>query len=140
MQNAMIVKPAQTLIWDDAQIALLRDLCTLGLAYKEIANRLGVTKNAAIGKAYRLGIHKVPRPTVPFVSRKHLVKPIPVIVPPPDPILFLEVGRGYCRFPLWTDPAPPVEEMLVCGKKVANDSASYCTAHRQRCFQQRRAA
>lgn len=44
--------------WTDERVARLRELVAEGLPYSEIGNRLGVTKNAALGKADRLGLSR----------------------------------------------------------------------------------
>lgn len=41
--------------WTDERIALLTDLWTAGKSGAECAKALGISRNAAIGKAYRLG-------------------------------------------------------------------------------------
>ena len=47
------------LAWTDERISLLKQLCAEGLSYSQIAGRIGgVSRNAVIGKAYRLGLVK----------------------------------------------------------------------------------
>ena len=43
--------------WTDERVALLRELHALGISYSAIAARIGgITRNAAIGKAKRIGL------------------------------------------------------------------------------------
>ena len=47
--------------WDEARVAALRAHWDAGLSVAEIGGRLGLTKNAVVGKAHRLGL--APRPS-----------------------------------------------------------------------------
>ena len=44
------------MVWDDETIRHLRDLWTQGHSTAEIGRRLGVSKNAIVGKAHRLDL------------------------------------------------------------------------------------
>lgn len=50
--------------WSEEQENQLRKLWAKGLTTPEIGRRLGVTKNAVIGRAHRLGLPKRPSPIV----------------------------------------------------------------------------
>jgi GcrA cell cycle regulator len=50
------------MVWDDQTIRDLRDLWTQGLSTAEIGRRLGVSKNAIVGKAHRLELDARPSP------------------------------------------------------------------------------
>src|SRR3954451_9286048 len=50
------------MVWDDETIRLLRDLWTQGHSTAEIGRRLGVSKNAVVGKAHRLDLPARPSP------------------------------------------------------------------------------
>jgi GcrA cell cycle regulator len=50
------------MVWDDETIRLLRDLWTQGHSTAEIGRRLGVSKNAIVGKAHRLDLDARPSP------------------------------------------------------------------------------
>jgi GcrA cell cycle regulator len=58
------------MVWDDETIRLLRDLWTQGHSTAEIGRRLGVSKNAIVGKAHRLDLEARPSPI-----RRDVVKP-----------------------------------------------------------------
>ncbi|HBK08667.1 MAG TPA: GcrA cell cycle regulator [Acetobacteraceae bacterium] len=91
------------MVWNDETIRLLRDLWTQGLSTAEIGRRLGVSKNAIVGKAHRLELDARPSPirrdtkpasersvTLPRVAGPTL-PPLtstdvqPVAAPPPPP-------------------------------------------------------
>ncbi|MBM3560110.1 MAG: GcrA cell cycle regulator, partial [Alphaproteobacteria bacterium] len=49
--------------WNDERVDVLRDLWSQGLSASQIAARLsGVSRNAVIGKAHRLGLEGRPSP------------------------------------------------------------------------------
>ena len=48
--------------WTEEQIDQLKDLWSEGLSTSEIGRKLGVTKNAVVGKAHRLGLPPRPSP------------------------------------------------------------------------------
>jgi GcrA cell cycle regulator len=58
------------MVWDDETIRLLRELWTQGHSTAEIGRRLGVSKNAIVGKAHRLELDARPSPI-----RRDAVKP-----------------------------------------------------------------
>jgi GcrA cell cycle regulator len=58
------------MVWDDDIIRLLRDLWMQGHSTAEIGRRLGVSKNAIVGKAHRLELDARPSPI-----RRDVVKP-----------------------------------------------------------------
>jgi len=55
--------------WTDAAIALLTELWMSGYSSGECARRLGVSRNAAIGKLKRLGLLGRDRPRLPIMAR-----------------------------------------------------------------------
>ncbi len=56
------VQRNQDMVWDDETIRLLRELWTQGHSTAEIGRRLGVSKNAIVGKAHRLDLDARPSP------------------------------------------------------------------------------
>ncbi|KMS63378.1 hypothetical protein V475_03220, partial [Sphingobium baderi LL03] len=75
--------------WTDERIDQLKAMWEKGLTASQIADELGgVSRNAVIGKAHRLGLQSRPSPVKaneapkkPAVSRK----PAPAAAPAPDP-------------------------------------------------------
>ena len=59
------------MVWDEETIRSLRDLWTQGLSTAEIGRRLGVSKNAIVGKAHRLDLEARPSPI-----RRNAAKPV----------------------------------------------------------------
>src|SRR5690606_13352514 len=49
-------------MWNDEKIQRLKKLWSEGLTTGEIGKRLGVSKNAVVGKAHRLGLKGRPSP------------------------------------------------------------------------------
>jgi GcrA cell cycle regulator len=128
--------------WDKERVALLRELIAKGEPARNIAGHLGVTRNAVIGKAGRLGLSiggekKQTRATLkPKDTRQKLtrlvfpVAPVkPVNEPAPDSLnkTLLELRGSDCRYPV-TEEIP----FLFCGHPQDGDS-SYCAHHRQIC-------
>ena len=56
------VMQPRPIIWTPDKIALLTELWAKGMTTLKIAERLGVSKNAAIGMVHRLGLKKRPSP------------------------------------------------------------------------------
>ncbi len=111
--------------WSDEMIDTLTRLLNDGLTFKEAAKKLGVSRNAAWGKMYRI---KGPSD----------VKPTPTIKPPrlyaPDPVdpnvrgvSILEVTG--CRWPLTGSYA----DTLFCDAPQVS-GCPYCAAHRKRAW------
>jgi GcrA cell cycle regulator len=59
------------MVWDEGTIRLLRELWAEGLSTAEIGRRLGVSKNAIVGKAHRLELEARPSPI-----RRDSTKPV----------------------------------------------------------------
>jgi GcrA cell cycle regulator len=89
--------------WSEDITARLRTLWDEGLPAAEIGRRLGISKNAVLGKAWRLALPPRRPPNTPLPAPE-----IAEIVPP---------GPGRCRWPLgepgtpdfrfWNEPAAP---------------------------------
>lgn len=62
----------QDMVWDDETIRQLRDFWTQGHSTAEIGRRLGVSKNAIVGKAHRLDLDARPSP----IRRDAVAKPV----------------------------------------------------------------
>jgi|SRR6185312_8750652 hypothetical protein len=62
--------------WTDERVDQLKTLSATGISYREIGAKIGCTRNAAIGKALRLGMSqaKLPRPPKQTVQRKPIVR------------------------------------------------------------------
>ncbi len=70
--------------WTDERIDRLREMWTRGMTASQIADELGgVSRNAVIGKAHRLGLQSRPSPVKP--NEPAPAAPAPVAAPPPPP-------------------------------------------------------
>ncbi|HEX4367079.1 MAG TPA: GcrA family cell cycle regulator [Rhodopila sp.] len=65
------------MVWDDETIRHLRDLWTQGHSTAEIGRRLGVSKNAIVGKAHRLDLDARPSPIRRDAAKPATERPAP---------------------------------------------------------------
>ncbi|MBI1243780.1 MAG: hypothetical protein GC202_02150 [Alphaproteobacteria bacterium] len=100
--------------WTPAQIDDLTRLWNEGLRTAEIGARLGKSKNAAVGKAHRLGLPPRPNP----IKRAYVPKPAPV-KPPPER-LSIARGRQEITFGL----RPDFSSTHLRTSKVPRESAA----------------
>lgn len=130
--------------WTDARVAKLRDLWREGLSASTVAARLGVSRNAVIGKVHRLGLSKsgehdsarprLPaRPKAPRRASRARPKPAPRpalqapvhAVDLPGLVGRLEaLGAQACHFPIGD---PKSDDFAFCGRKRSR--GPYCAAH-----------
>lgn len=135
-------------IWTKENIEILRSMWGAHLT-KDIAAKIpGATKNAVIGKAHRLGLHRLNDEHSKFCTQLALKKKFPrkkkkTIRKPSvngisiadeqpridkcDKHLSMESLRPHhCRWPMWADNGA-VREKLYCGKRKG--AGSYCAEH-----------
>ena len=139
---------AWTFEWDDAAIERLKRLKADGHSAVDIAKLLGVSKNAVIGKLYRLKTVAGPV-QVARTKRSYQAKPQPSrkqkqgadrwfkMEPPPAPkpqqpnVPFtrsiLELVHGQCKWPEGD------RDFLFCGEPQATGHV-YCAAHVERAY------
>jgi len=139
--------------WTPSQIAKLRKLVNEGISNDDIANILGVTKNAIVGKKYRLNISD-PN-VISHIVISQVKSPVKSVEntqvtlsgsetpagkhSPPDgrfhpehPESFLAIlpgPRGTCKFPFG---GIKTGDLTWCGDPVQLKS-SYCPEHHKRC-------
>lgn len=134
--------------WNAKTEAALTKLWGEGLSAGKIGKTLGVSRNAVIGKAHRLGLAKravaatdvkpvpvkaAPRKVPPRKVRAPStgVPPAPLLRDDGAPVTLLTVGDGECRWPV--GPVPAGGAMQVCGH--ATDAGKpYCAAHAARAY------
>lgn len=136
--------------WTDKLTEQFRKLCDRGLHYSEIGNELGISRNAAIGKAQRLGITNGnkpyragtkagPRRNGSFNARrahsaaKAKATPLPPVdMTIPDyaeaPCSFQQLSDQTCRWPLGD---PQHQDFHFCGGKPLL-GRPYCPRHEAR--------
>lgn len=131
--------------WTAEQVETLIARHAAGESFSTIASAIDATRNACIGKAWRLGLaqHKKsgppkPHPPKPRPERKTrfqgmpkpptvpvqpLIRAVPADVPPPRNLAITDLAMGDCRWPV-TDGLP----YLFCGNPAEPD-CSYCAPH-----------
>ncbi len=98
--------------WTSERVSALVALWEEGLPTSEIGRRLGVTKNAVVGKVHRLGLPKRQSPI--------REKPKEVTI-----IKMEGLTAGMCS---WPEGDPGTANFQFCGKP-ALDSKPYCADH-----------
>lgn len=106
-------------IWTPARVAELTELFADGLSYEDIGQRMGLTKNAVLGKAHRLGfevrVEIAPQSTT--LSRLDALN----IFPP----------GSRCQFPIGN---PGSDGFHFCGTKTIESADPYCREHHKVAF------
>jgi len=126
--------------WTPERIKVLIALWEEGLPTSEIGRRLGVTKNAVVGKVHRLGLKKRQSPirqaaasTAQPKKPKKVVAPTPVAsasLPSGDVVRLEELTAAMC---CWPEGEPGTPEFHFCGKPAAQDKP-YCEPHCARAY------
>ena len=103
--------------WTSERIGALTKLWNGGLTTREIGLRLGVTKNAVVGKAHRLGLSKRQSP---IVERPRGAEVIPLE----------KLTAGMCS---WPEGDPGTPDFRFCGQPSVPDKP-YCAEHCDRAY------
>jgi len=106
-----------TVVWTDDRVEELKRLWGEGLTTGEIGKALGVSKNAVVGKAHRLGLKGRPSPI------KRVTQPKPKQEPKIRSVI--DLSAHTCRWPIG-DPREP--GFHFCGKP-AIPGKPYCSEH-----------
>jgi len=109
------VEEKTTTSWTEEMVAELSRLWDEGLSTGEIGKRLGVSKNAVVGKAHRLSLSSRPSPI-----KRSKPKPKKEKLP-----ALSDLGPSHCRWPTG-DPKEP--GFHFCGKKSI-PGKPYCLEH-----------
>ena len=104
--------------WTPDRVKTLMALWAEGISTLEIGRRLGVTKNAVVGKVHRLGLAKRGSP----------IKAKPT--PPKEIIRMSELRPGMC---LWPIGDPGDEDFRFCGGEII-EGKPYCLEHCQKAY------
>jgi GcrA cell cycle regulator len=147
--------------WTDERISLLKQLWGQGMTASQIAERLGgVSRNAVIGKAHRLGLSARPSPirggastgprparrrssagsaappaTTPAASAE--ARTAPRIEPPaPKPTPRRSATAGASRACMWPVGDPKDQNFHFC-EEPAEAGRPYCSAHCAQAYQKR---
>lgn len=97
--------------WPKEIISELVRLVGEGLTYSKIAKKINVSRNAAIGKARRLGLG--PTKNVPNFTMR--------LIP------MMELSANDCRYPVEAG-----DGFVFCG--LPKTQKSYCAYHAQKCY------
>jgi GcrA cell cycle regulator len=122
------MQPART--WTADRLAQLERLVGDGMTFKAIGAALGVTKNEAIGAAYRRGYERREDAVLndAQIGQRRKWQPKPL-----TPERFLFPPAGHCVFPLG-DPGEP--GFHFCAAVIEEEVAGpYCDEHHRRCYQ-----
>ncbi len=122
--------------WTTEQIGQLTRLWSEGLSTAEIGKRLGISKNAVVGKAHRLHLNSRPSPIKRVGPRPAVVRQPPHIrpaapaaasapAPQPAPIRIVELSSQACRWPIGH---PGDENFHFCTQR-AIQGKPYCVEH-----------
>lgn len=137
-------------LWTPERVETLKAMRADGKSAAAIGAAIGISRNAVIGKASRLGlvckspagflqsaVKRSPKPRQPkaIIPPWHAAPPMqcePIAddEPPADLITFDELTESTCRFPYGD------RDYLFCGKPPYG-SMVYCANHCMRCFQPR---
>jgi GcrA cell cycle regulator len=147
--------------WTETTIARLRALWSEGLPTAEIGRRLGLTKNAVVGKAHRLDLparrspirpgepskRRAPRPPVPRLADLVPIASVPSPAPSSRsgtgatlpvtctaPRIAPVLGDHPCRRPIGD---PGTKSFRFCGERAVKGKP-YCEAHRKLAYTQPR--
>lgn len=111
---------SQGIDWTEARCTKLRRMWKSGSSVYLIAQQIGVSRNAIIGKADRIGL---PRRMSPI--KGHKIKPkVPKNLRPLE-----QLGHKDCRYPFGN---PKDKDFGFCGQPVKTGS-SYCPKHYKLC-------
>jgi len=129
--------------WTTERIDLLRSYVNEGLSCAQIAGRIGVTRNAVIGKINRLGLSRGRSPAAPRpragapMRRPHILtqrlrlkalfasEPIADNVVSVEPCSLLNLAPRKCRWPI---NGAGTADFTFCGNPTTGD-ISYCAGH-----------
>ena len=121
--------------WSEEQIGRLKELAATGISYAAIGRAMGITKNAVVAKANRIGLPRRKPGWPESGERKAMAppppKPEPVLQPAPpartDPGIHLEqLQPDQCRYPMWSNDERM--SMMFCGFAV-EPGTPWCPDH-----------
>jgi GcrA cell cycle regulator len=142
--------PAKQPTWTDERLERLKSRFAAGLTCRQIADDIGVTRNAVIGKLNRLNLMRekgadAPRPARKEAARGRRAKSVPrlqyqllqKLYAEPQPAAgdelihdehrcsLLELSEQKCRWPIST---PGEKDFCFCGNPPLK-GLPYCTGH-----------
>ena len=119
--------------WTPERIAEVTRLWSEGLTTAEIGKLIGITKNAVVGKAHRLGLPARPSPIRRQGSGRSVVAaPRPVAKAPAKPMrqIALSTSGACCKWPFGH---PGEADFHFCGSPALVNKP-YCPEHYQMAY------
>jgi len=119
--------------WTEDRIDALRKLWDDGLSASQIAKELGegVTRNAVIGKAHRLGLKSRPSPVKTDKEKKKAAPKKVVKKTDKKLVSLLDLTDRMCKWPLGH---PGDDDFHFCGK-ASEPGMPYCAGHCAEAYQ-----
>lgn len=119
--------------WTEERIKQLKSLWEQGLSASQIASELGegITRNAVIGKAHRLGLKSRPSPLKAATPPKPAPKKPKEKKPAAEKVSILTLTERICKWPIG-HPGEP--DFHFCGKKSI-PGQPYCAKHSAMAYQ-----
>lgn len=122
--------------WTDDRVEKLRELWDKGLSASQIAKELaeGVTRNAVIGKAHRMGLASRPSPVKSDPSKRAAAaakkqaapkRASTKAVPTSGKVSILDLTESMCKWPIGH---PGEVNFHFCGKP-SQPTFPYCASH-----------
>lgn len=127
--------------WTAQRIEQLKSGVIAGLSCAQIANEIGVSRNAVIGKLNRLGLSRGRNPGAPRARRERSIprvltqrlalkalfasEPIATDVVSSEPCSLLNLAPHKCRWPI---NGLGTVDFIFCGNATV-DGISYCAGH-----------
>lgn len=117
--------------WTDEKVDLLKKFWEEGLSASQIAAKIGdgVTRNAVIGKAHRLGLKARPSPVKTSAGTKKAAAKAKK--PKKTKITLLDLTDRMCKWPIGH---PGDDDFHFCGKP-SMPAMPYCEAHCAEAYQ-----
>lgn len=141
IRKYQIFRPVKT-TWSDDRLDTLRKRHAAGDTFSEIADQVGLSRNACIGKAKRLHLpgrepHKAPISATRERRTRFQLRPPPLPLAPerrapvlnaPEPrnLTILDLEPGDCKWPVTENPP-----YLFCGNPAVRWEPAYCGFHYQ---------
>jgi hypothetical protein len=150
-------------VWDEEAIQLIKDMWSAGAPASSIAEKTGRSRNAVLGKLFRLKVcgRDSVRPESKRLKEKSKEKPrappgrhrlnprfqrsTPMPPKPranreprdyPNSVHLFDRVAGQCMFPIWADlPHPNVKDIMFCGDPTNTQEAIYCDRCRRVCYE-----
>jgi GcrA cell cycle regulator len=113
-------------LWTLEREVLLRTLHGIGWTSTEMAQEMGLTRSAVVGKCKRLGLRLVRPPAVKHVKPQEPLQPAQDDLPG---VAVLEARGEHCRWPISADGAP----YRFCGAPRVFPH-SWCAEHGRRAY------